>query len=1053
MNSIIQRFSQKPSLSSNISFQFKLFNNTNMKIISKLKENDHHEDLDYFSNIVHKIKSNDPKQVRHNILEENKKIIITVKKKKKKDFDVIFDQIKETEDSIIIDVPEEMKMTQNQNLITTQDYKRRISNDVYTNENKKPTKQKYIKASSFYLNNRKVFVNFIHNLFSKYNNDSHNDDISCKTLKTKKDFSLMSHQNIVREYISTYTPYRGVLLFHGLGSGKTCSSIAIAEGLKTDKQIIVMTPASLETNYLEELKSCGDIFYKKQQFWKRISIRNSQYQNYIAMISPILSTRSYVWVMEEGKEPNYDKLTSTQQKSLNKQLDEMIKAKYTFIHYNGLNDKRMNEITKNKTINPFDNKVVIVDESHNLVSRIVNKLNVIKVNNIKDKPKKKEGKKKTSFLSLQLYEYLLSAENVKIVFLSGTPIINYPHESAVMFNILRGYIITFRMKLDIKRNGKHDTRFFETLLNQIPTTDYVQYIPSTNILTVTKNPFGFSNEDSNLTNYKKVRSEEGDMSINEYKSNIIRVLEENNIKVAHFEIVYNKALPDDKDSFESLFIQQKQNAIKFVNTILFKRRILGLVSYFRSSQEQLMPRFDPEKQLKIVEIEMSDYQFERYNLARQEERKVELKRNQDTSSTYRIFSRAFCNFVFPKEYERPLPSNAKELKDVVHIDENNVDAGVDIQTDIEAHENVRDNAYKEAIKKAMLYLEENKSKILNKANLNIYSRKFCHILENIQKNDGMHLVYSQFRTFEGIGIFRLVLLQHGFSEFKLEKQGSSWKIKNIEEIETKPSFVLYTGTETKEEKEIIRNVFNSNWDNIPSTIRQQLLNVSNDNITGNIIQICMISSSGAEGISLRNINYVHIMEPYWHPVRMDQVIGRARRICSHEDLPKEKQFVDVFLYMMKLTEKQMNGKYSKDLYKYDKSKLLKTNIPYTTDQTLHEISTIKRNTIDNILTSMKESSIDCLIHKTKENLKCYAIGASNPNEYSFVPSYENQDKDEIIEKNMKNIQWKGKKIIIQGTEYIQKLNTDELYIIRYGEPKLFGYLRILGNGEKRIETL
>lgn len=60
----------------------------------------------------------------------------------------------------------------------------------------------------------------------------------------------------------------------------------------------------------------------------------------------------------------------------------------------------------------------------------------------------------------------------------------------------------------------------------------------------------------------------------------------------------------------------------------------------------------------------------------------------------------------------------------------------------------------------------------------------------------------------------------------------------------------------------------------------------------------MITSSGSEGINLRNTRYVHIMEPYWHPVRTEQVIGRARHICSHTDLPKELQTVVVFIYLM-----------------------------------------------------------------------------------------------------------------------------------------------------------
>ena len=67
-------------------------------------------------------------------------------------------------------------------------------------------------------------------------------------------FSLLTHQKIVRDYLNLFTPYRGLLLYHGLGSGKTCSSIAIAEGMKDNKKIIVMTPASLRRNYIEELK-------------------------------------------------------------------------------------------------------------------------------------------------------------------------------------------------------------------------------------------------------------------------------------------------------------------------------------------------------------------------------------------------------------------------------------------------------------------------------------------------------------------------------------------------------------------------------------------------------------------------------------------------------------------------------------------------------------------------------------------------------------------------------------------------------------------------------
>ena len=43
-------------------------------------------------------------------------------------------------------------------------------------------------------------------------------------------------------------------------------------------------------------------------------------------------------------------------------------------------------------------------------------------------------------------------------------------------------------------------------------------------------------------------------------------------------------------------------------------------------------------------------------------------------------------------------------------------------------------------------------------------------------------------------------------------------------------------------------------------------------------QIMIISSAGAEGISLKCVRQVHILEPYWNYVRLDQVLGRAIRM-------------------------------------------------------------------------------------------------------------------------------------------------------------------------------
>ena len=64
----------------------------------------------------------------------------------------------------------------------------------------------------------------------------------------------------------------------------------------------------------------------------------------------------------------------------------------------------------------------------------------------------------------------------------------------------------------------------------------------------------------------------------------------------------------------------------------------------------------------------------------------------------------------------------------------------------------------------------------------------------------------------------------------------------------------------------------------------------------------MISSAGSEGLDLKNIRQIHIMEPYWNEVRVKQVIGRGVRNNSHKDLPPKDRNVTVFRYFSVLSE-------------------------------------------------------------------------------------------------------------------------------------------------------
>ena len=146
--------------------------------------------------------------------------------------------------------------------------------------------------------------------------------------------------------------------------------------------------------------------------------------------------------------------------------------------------------------------------------------------------------------------------------------------------------------------------------------DYIEYNPSNDELIITRNPFGFVNTKNKSGQYEGIRLDrQGNMSTKKFISIIKSRLEDANIGVLKVsENPPYKALPDTLDEFKAMFIDPKDNSFK--NTNLFKRRVLGLTSYFRSATEELMPRFNIEKDLIVEMIPMSDYQFGLYEIAR-----------------------------------------------------------------------------------------------------------------------------------------------------------------------------------------------------------------------------------------------------------------------------------------------------------------------------------------------------------------------------------------------------------------------------------------------------
>ena len=97
--------------------------------------------------------------------------------------------------------------------------------------------------------------NFISELSNKQEYYYNKNDFDINSLQCNNDFEYGNHQIFLKNFIQNKTPYKGILLYHGVGTGKTCSAVTIAEnfrdiygrsGKKGDinKRIIVLVPNS-----------------------------------------------------------------------------------------------------------------------------------------------------------------------------------------------------------------------------------------------------------------------------------------------------------------------------------------------------------------------------------------------------------------------------------------------------------------------------------------------------------------------------------------------------------------------------------------------------------------------------------------------------------------------------------------------------------------------------------------------------------------------------------------------------------------------------------------
>jgi superfamily II DNA or RNA helicase len=273
--------------------------------------------------------------------------------------------------------------------------------------------------------------------------------------------------------------------------------------------------------------------------------------------------------------------------------------------------------------------------------------------------------------------------------------------------------------------------------------------------------------------------------------------------------------------FNDMFIKTKkkndETIYELKNVNKLKNMLSGCISYYKGAPDHVFPK----KNLKLVKCQMSRFQYEAYRTVMEQEGFGRFGDSDilNLPNNFLIGPRIISNIAYPNK----------------GIDQDGFDSF--------------------------------KGKALDYNMLKLYSIKFYKIMKKIKSCKGTVFIYSNFLQFGGIKSFIKVLEYHRYKNFKTHGKG-------------KLRFAIWSGDETHEKKELIKDFFNKK-----------------ENVDGSILKILLGSPSIKEGVSLLRVQQVHILEPYWNMSRMDQIIGRAIRFCSHKDIPFDQREVKVYIYI------------------------------------------------------------------------------------------------------------------------------------------------------------
>ena len=683
------------------------------------------------------------------------------------------------------------------------------------------------------------------------------------------EFELMPHQLFVKNFLSFQTPYNSLLLYHGLGSGKTCSSIGIAEEMRKymnqvgiKQRIIVIAAPNVQENYKLQLfderklkekdgiwniDSCvGDAFIKEVN---PTSLKNISREKIISQIYSII--KQYYVFMGYVEFANY------------------IRKKITVPTTGFTGDEKQKMETQNMK-KYFNNRLIIIDEVHNIRLSDDNKDD------------------KTGKLLMKLAK---TCNNMRLLLLSATPMYNSHNEIIWLTNLMnandkRG-LISYQEVFDVNgefREEKKDSNnnIIEEggkQLLQRKLIGYISYVRGENPYTfpyrIYPNIFAKNNTFSDPVTLGNslvgIGTSLVGANVKQIKLPTIQLNEKKIDNPLTNLPLYITEVGSYQEKAYNLVIDALNNDMKKMENVNFDE-----IDRFGFRRLQ-------------TPLEILNMVYPSTSLDNQIEKGLLVENNSEISE--------YDENVDP----RGTMVGKRGMKSIMnYLDESN--------SKIPRKYNF---SYKPEV-------ERKYGRIFHSSQIGKYSAKISKICNIIKESKGIILIYSQYID-GGIVPMALALEEMGFTRFgtseytkPLFEKNRSEKIdaltmKPITEVKTKfqpAKYVMITGDRaySPQNAQDVKEITNPN------------------NKNGEKIKVVLISKAGSEGLDFKCIRQIHILEPWYNMNRIEQIIGRGVRNLSHCLLPFEDRNVEIYMHGTVLQEKKDHEPVDIHIYRLAKKK-------------------------------------------------------------------------------------------------------------------------------------